>query len=46
MPQAYFIRKAYFILRSNISFVPQGTNIIEKAHFCLIDKSVLFLVNR
>ena len=30
MPQAYFIRGAYFILRSNISLVPQGTNFIEK----------------
>ena len=30
MPQAYFIREAYFTLRSNISLVPQGTNFIEK----------------
>ena len=30
MPQAYFIRKAYFTLRSNISLVPLGTNFIEK----------------
>ena len=30
MPQAYFIREAYFILRSNISLVPEGTNFIEK----------------
>ena len=30
MPQAYFIREAYFILRSNISLVPKGTNFIEK----------------
>ncbi len=39
VPQAYFIRKAYFTLRSNISLVPQGTNFIEKstlsrAFFC------------
>ena len=30
MPQAYFIREAYFTLRRNISLVPQGTNFIEK----------------
>ena len=30
MPQAYFIREAYFILQGNISLVPQGTNFIEK----------------
>ena len=30
MPHACFIRKAYFILRSNISPVPQGTDIIAK----------------
>ncbi len=27
----------------DISPVPIGTDIIEKAHFCLTDKSVLFL---
>ena len=30
MPEAYFTREAYFILRSNISLVPTGTNFIEK----------------
>ncbi len=30
MPQAYFIREAYFTLCSNISLVPKGTNFIEK----------------
>ena len=29
--EAYFIREAYFILRSNISLVPSGTNFIEKS---------------
>ena len=31
MPKAYFIREAYFTLRSNISLVPSGTNFIEKS---------------
>lgn len=30
MPQAYFIRKVYFILQRNISLVPQRTNFIKK----------------
>ncbi|MGN1168789.1 MAG: hypothetical protein ACI4RB_01600 [Acutalibacteraceae bacterium] len=30
MPKAYFIREAYFTLRSNISLVLLGTNFIEK----------------
>ena len=31
MLHACFIREAYLILRSNISLVPQGTNLIEKS---------------
>lgn len=38
MPQAYFIHKAYFILRSNISPVTKGTDIIVKNLFCQTDK--------
>lgn len=42
MPQAYFIREAYFTLRSNISLVPQGTNFIEKDD-CSRNRLFLFM---
>ena len=42
-----FIRKAYIIceadiIASAISPVPMGTDIIEKSHFCQVDKSDFF----
>ena len=42
-----FIREAYIICEADIiapaiSPVPQGTDIIEKAHICPVDKCVLF----
>ena len=41
MPQAYFIREAYFTLRSNTSLVPHGTNFIEKK---ALDESSAFFM--